>query len=196
MEELPATALGIRTNDGIVLGAERRLTYGGYVLSRSAKKVHKIGKFGIAGVGLFGDLQLLTRIMNVEIKNYELHVGRPISVRAAAKLLSVILYQYKFTPFISEILFAGIDENGPQLFVLDPIGSLIEDVYAAIGSGAKVAIGILESEYSPEISLENAKNLAIKALKATIQRDVTSGDGIDILVIKKDGTTEDSFIPA
>ncbi|MEM0374542.1 MAG: archaeal proteasome endopeptidase complex subunit beta [Sulfolobaceae archaeon] len=195
MEELPATALGIRTNEGVILGAERRLAYGGYVLSRAAKKVHKIGRFGIAGVGLFGDLQLLTRIMNVEIKNYELHVGRMIPVRSAAKLLSVILYQYKFMPFISEILFAGIDENGPQLFVLDPIGSLIEDVYAAVGSGAKVAIGILESEYSPDISIDNAKNLAIKALRATIQRDVTSGDGIDILVLKKDGNSEENFIP-
>lgn len=195
MEELPSTAVGMKVKDGIILGAERRLSYGGYVLSKSAKKVHKIGRFGIAGVGLFGDLQLLARIMNVEIKNYELHLGRPITVRAAAKLLSVILYQYKFMPFISEILFGGIDENGPQLYILDPIGSLIEDNYAAVGSGAKVAIGILESEFNENLTLEAGKDLIVKALKATIQRDVTSGDGIDILVIKKDGSTIENFIP-
>jgi proteasome beta subunit len=195
VEELPSTAVGMKVKDGIILGAERRLSYGGYVLSKSAKKVHKIGRFGIAGVGLFGDLQLLARIMNVEIKNYELHLGRPITVRAAAKLLSVILYQYKFMPFISEILFGGIDENGPQLYILDPIGSLIEDNYAAVGSGAKVAIGILESEFNENLTLEAGKDLIVKALKATIQRDVTSGDGIDILVIKKDGSTIENFIP-
>ncbi len=38
MEELPSTAIGLKTSDGIILGSERRLSYGGYVLSREAKK--------------------------------------------------------------------------------------------------------------------------------------------------------------
>ncbi|NON62096.1 proteasome subunit beta, partial [Acidianus sp. DSM 29099] len=86
----------------------------------SAKKVYPISRFGIAGAGLFGDLQALIRIMNAEIKYYELYNQRPISTKAAAKLLSVILYQYKYMPFISEILFGGIDDGNPQLYVLDP----------------------------------------------------------------------------
>ncbi len=195
MEELPATAVGLKVNDGIVLGSERRLSYGGYVLSKQAKKVNKIGKFVIAGAGIYGDLQSLTRIMNVEIKYYEITNGRPISVRAAAKLLSVILYQYKIMPFISEILFGGVDQGGPQLYVLDPIGSLIEDSYAAVGSGARIAIGVLESEYKNDMPLEQASELVVKSLKASIERDVTSGDGIDIAIIDKNGNYKDSFIP-
>ena len=194
MEELPATALGIKLNDGVILAAERRLSYGGYVLSRSAKKVYKIGRFGIAGAGIMGDIQTLIRIMNVEIKYYEMYNNKPISVRAAAKLLSVILYQYKWTPFISELLFGGIDEDGPKLFVLDPIGSLIEDNYAAVGSGARIAVGVLEAEYDPNLSLEKGKEIAIKAIKAAIERDTTSGDGIDILTIKRDNISTEDFI--
>ncbi len=194
-EELPATAIGLRVKDGVILGADRRLSYGSYVLSKSAKKVHKLGRFGIAGAGLFGDLQTLTRIMTVEIKYYELYHNRQIPVKAAAKLLSLILYQYKYTPFISEILFAGVDEQGPQLYVLDPIGSLIEDDYAAVGSGARIAIGVLENQYKKEMSLDDAKQLSINALKASIERDVTSGDGIDLLIIDKNGSIQDEFIP-
>ncbi|BAB65301.1 MULTISPECIES: archaeal proteasome endopeptidase complex subunit beta [Sulfurisphaera] len=194
MEELPATALGIKLNDGIILAAERRLSYGGFVLSRSAKKVFKIGRFGIAGAGIMGDIQTLTRLMNVEIKYYEMYNNKPISVKAAAKLLSVILYQYKWTPFISELLFGGVDDEGPKLFVLDPIGSLIEDNYAAVGSGARVAIGVLESEYDPSMNLDKGKEIVLKALKAAIERDVTSGDGIDILTIKRDNTSSEDFI--
>ncbi|MBP1358007.1 MAG: archaeal proteasome endopeptidase complex subunit beta [Sulfolobus sp.] len=194
-EELPATAIGVRVSEGVILGADRRLSYGSYVLSKSAKKVYRLGKFGIAGAGLFGDLQTLTRVMNVEIKYYELYHNRPISVRASAKLLSLILYQYKYMPFISEILFGGVDEQGPQLFVLDPIGSLIEDDYAAVGSGARVAIGVLENQYRKDLSLNEAKQLAINSLKASIERDVTSGDGIDLLIINKNGTIQDEFIP-
>ena len=194
MEELPATALGVRLNDGVILAAERRLSYGGFVLSRSAKKVFKIGRFGIAGAGIMGDIQTLTRIMNMEIKYYEMYNNKPISVRSAAKLLSVILYQYKWTPFISELLFGGIDEEGPKLFVLDPIGSLIEDNYAAVGSGARVAVGVLEAEYDPNITLDRGKEIVTKAIKAAIERDTTSGDGIDILTIKRDNTSTEDFI--
>lgn len=194
MEELPATALGIRLNDGVILAAERRLSYGGFVLSRSAKKVFKIGRFGIAGAGIMGDIQTLTRIMNMEIKYYEIYNNKPISVKSAAKLLSVILYQYKWTPFISELLFGGIDEEGSKLFVLDPIGSLIEDNYAAVGSGARVAVGVLEAEYDPSMSLDKGKEIVTKAIKAAIERDTTSGDGIDILTIKRDNTTSEDFI--
>ncbi len=123
--------------------------------------------------------------MNVEIKYYELSNNRKISVKAAAKLLSTLLYQYKMMPFISEIIFGGIDENGPQLFIMDPVGSLIEDDYAAVGSGARTAIGVLESSYSKNISIDQGIELAEKAIRASIERDITSGDGIDILAIDK-----------
>ncbi|WP_338600038.1 archaeal proteasome endopeptidase complex subunit beta [Sulfolobus tengchongensis] len=195
MEELPATAVGIKVDDGIVLASERRLSYGGYVLSKQAKKVYKIGKFLMAGAGIYGDLQTLTRIMNVEIKYYEISTGKPISVHAAAKLLSVILYQYKIMPFISEILFGGVDDKGPQLYVLDPIGSLIEDNYAAVGSGARIAIGVLESEYNPKMNLDTAIQLVTKAVKASIERDVTSGDGIDVATLDRQGNYKNTFIP-
>ncbi|WP_221290651.1 archaeal proteasome endopeptidase complex subunit beta [Stygiolobus caldivivus] len=191
MEELPATALGIQLNDGIILAGERRLSYGNFVLSRSAKKVFKIGRFGIAGAGIIGDVQTLSRIMDVEIRYYEMYNNRKISTKAAAQLLSVILYQNKWMPYISELLFGGFDENGPKMYILDPVGSLIEDVYAAVGSGARIAIGVLESEYKPDLTLDKAKEIVIKAMRASIERDVTSGDGIDLLTIKKDGIHEE-----
>nr|6Z46_H Chain H, Proteasome subunit beta [Sulfolobus acidocaldarius]6Z46_I Chain I, Proteasome subunit beta [Sulfolobus acidocaldarius]6Z46_J Chain J, Proteasome subunit beta [Sulfolobus acidocaldarius]6Z46_K Chain K, Proteasome subunit beta [Sulfolobus acidocaldarius]6Z46_L Chain L, Proteasome subunit beta [Sulfolobus acidocaldarius]6Z46_M Chain M, Proteasome subunit beta [Sulfolobus acidocaldarius]6Z46_N Chain N, Proteasome subunit beta [Sulfolobus acidocaldarius]6Z46_V Chain V, Proteasome subu len=185
------TAIGIKTKDGVVLAAERRLSYGDFVLSKSARKVFKLGRFGIAGAGIVGDIQTLTRIMNVEIKYYEMYNSRKISARAAAKLLSVILYQNKVLPYISELLFGGVDEDGPKLFILDPIGSLIEDSYAAVGSGARVAIGVLEAEYNESLTSEAAKELAIKSMKSAVERDVMSGDGIDILIINKNNIYED-----
>lgn len=129
--------------------------------------------------------------MNVEIKYYEMYNSRKISARAAAKLLSVILYQNKVLPYISELLFGGVDEDGPKLFILDPIGSLIEDSYAAVGSGARVAIGVLEAEYNESLTSEAAKELAIKSMKSAVERDVMSGDGIDILIINKNNIYED-----
>lgn len=191
MEELPATAVGLKIKDAVVLGSERRLSYGGYVMSKSAKKVHKLGNYGLAGVGLFGDFQTLTRIMKVEFTRYKMDSGRPIPVKAAAKLLSTILYQYKYTPFISELIFGGVDAEGSQLFILDPVGSLIPDRFASVGSGARVAIGILENSYKESMNLEEAKDIVEKSIRASIERDVLSGDGIDLLVITGNAVHEE-----
>lgn len=56
-------------------------------------------------------------------------------------------------PFISEVLFGGVDDGHPELYVLDPLGSLLDDLYAAVGSGARVAIGVLEAEYNESLTL-------------------------------------------
>jgi proteasome beta subunit len=96
-------------------------------------------------------------------------------------------------PYIAETMVGGVDEEGPRLFILDSWGSLIEDDYAALGNGARTAIGIIETGYSSEITVKEAKELAIKAIKEAIARDPTSGDGIDMLTITSNGYVEDSI---
>ncbi|MEM2528845.1 MAG: proteasome subunit beta [Ignisphaera sp.] len=190
-----ATAIGIKAVDGIVVAAEKRISYGGYVVSRVGKKVFKIGdRMVIAAAGLFADMQTLSRVLSAEVMYRELLLSSKMRVRAAAKLLSAILYSYKLMPFLSEIIFAGHDEEGFHLYVLDPIGSIIDDNYAAIGTGAPIAIGIIESEYKSDISLATAVEIAVKAVKAAISRDAISGDGIDIATVDRNGVKERSIL--
>jgi len=91
---------------------------------------------------------------------------------------------------MSETLVGGVDDIGSHLFVLDAIGSLIEDDYAALGSGATIAIGIVESGYRKDMAVDEASSLAVKAVRAAIERDALSGDGIDVLTITKRGAEE------
>lgn len=189
-----ATAVGIKTKDAVVLAAEKRVSYGGFVLSRAAKKVFRVkDRYGFAFAGLFADIQTLKRIMEVEIHAYEVTNARPMTVKAAARLLSVILYQYKFFPFLSEIIFGGIDEEGTHLYVMDSLGSLIEDDYAAIGTGAPIAIGIIENSYRKDLSVEELEKIAVEAVKAAIRRDAVSGDGVDVVMITREGSKERSY---
>jgi len=182
-----ATAVGVKGSNYVILAAEKRISYGGYIMSRAGKKVYKINDYlGIALAGLFADIQAIVKMLSAEIRYHELTIGRRMTVRAAAKLLASILYSNKYFPFLSEILIGGIEPDGtPKLYVMDPVGSLIEDDYAAIGSGAPIAIGVLENGYRKDMSLEEAKKLVRDAVKAAIERDAMSGDGIDMLVIKR-----------
>ncbi len=186
-----ATTVGIRGKDFVVLASERRMSYGGYILSRSIRKVFKItDKLGMAFAGLFADMQALAKYLEAEVKFYELTLEKPMKIRSAAKILSIILYSQKYMPYLSETLVGGIDSEGAHLFVLDPLGSLIEDDYAAIGSGAPIAIGIIETNYSKAVNVNDAEKLAYDAIRAAAERDSSSGDGVDLLVITKEGIKE------
>ncbi len=195
MSSVPGTVIGVRVKDGVVLGSEKRLSYNGYILSKQTKKVFPVTKhIGIGFAGLVGDSQFILKLLRYEARNYELQIHREIRVRGLAKVLSLILYSYKLMPLITEIVVGGVDEKGPQLYVLDPVGSLIEDKYAALGTGGSIAIGVIEPRYREEMSIEEAKQLVVDALREAIERDAVSGDGIDLLIITRDGYREEQLL--
>ena len=187
-----ATAVGIKVDEGVVLAAEKRVSYGFYTLSKTGKKVFIIDdRLAIASAGIIADMQTLAKILKLNARAYEPDMKRRPTVRAMAKLLSVVMFSRRFMPFFAEVLVGGVDEEGSHLIVMDPLGSLIEDNYAALGTGAKVAIGILDSSYRPDMSLQDARKLAVQAIKAAIERDPVSGGGIDIAVVDKTGAREE-----
>jgi proteasome beta subunit len=189
-----ATTIGVVCADGVILASEKRVTYGYLVVSKGAKKVFKItDQIGAACAGLVGDMQILTREVEAQTSLFSMDVGRKISVRSAAKLMSVILFNRRYAPLITQTIVGGLDEEGPSLYVLDVLGSLIPDKYAVVGSGTEIAMGVLEEGYKEELSIEEAKALVTRAIKSAISRDAMSGDGIDFLIITKEGITEEAI---
>jgi len=187
-----ATAVGIKTKEGVVLAAEKKVSYGFYTLSTAGKKVFIVNdRLAIASAGIIADMQTLAKILKVNAKAYELEMRRKPSVHAMAKLLSVAMFSRRIMPFFAEVLVGGIDDEGPHLIVMDPLGSLIEDNYAALGTGAKLAIAIIDASYKPDMPLQDAKKLAVQALKAALERDPVSGGGVDLVVIDKNGAREE-----
>jgi proteasome beta subunit len=138
-------------------------------------------------------MQILTREVEAQASLFSMDVGRRISVRSAAKLMSVILFNRRYAPLITQTIVGGLDEEGPSLYVLDVLGSLIPDKYAVVGSGTEIAMGVLEEGYKEELSIEEAKALVTRAIKSAISRDAMSGDGIDFLIITKEGIAEEAI---
>jgi proteasome beta subunit len=189
-----ATTIGVVFQDGVILASEKRVAYGYLVVSKGGKKVFKItDRIGAACAGLVGDMQILTREVEAQANLYNMDVGRTISVRSAAKLMSNILFNRRYAPLITQTIVGGLDEDGPSLYVLDVLGSLIPDKYAAVGSGTEIAIGVVEEGYKEGMKLKEAKELVTRAIKSAISRDVLSGDGIDFLIITKEGAAEESI---
>ena len=192
-----ATSVGIVCKDGVILAAERRVTYGYFVMSKSGKKVFKIAdKIGAACAGIVADMQILTREVGAYLNLYTYEREQSVTVHTAAKLMGSMLFERRYFPYIAQTIVGGIDEGGARLFVLDPLGSVIEDKFTAVGSGSEIAMGLLETEFKEGMSIEEGKGLARKAVKAASARDIGSGEGLDMLVITNAGIREEQELPA
>ncbi len=189
-----ATTVGAVFADGVILASEKRVTYGYFIMSKGGKKVFKVTEsIGVACAGLIGDMQILAKEMNAQANLYSMDVGRPISVRSAAKLMANVLFNRRYAPLFTQTIVGGLDDDGPSLFVLDVLGSLIPDKYAVVGSGTEIAMGVLEEGYKETMTAEEAKELVMRSIKSAVSRDSMSGDGIDFLIITKEGITEESI---
>ncbi|MHA1377683.1 MAG: archaeal proteasome endopeptidase complex subunit beta [Candidatus Helarchaeota archaeon] len=188
------TTIGIVCKDGIVFGTDRRATEGYYVAHKHSKKIYKIvDHIGLTTAGIVADAQTLVDIMQAECNLYQINRMTKISVSAAARLFSNVLFNRRYFPYITQIIIGGMDSSGPKIYTLDPVGSLIEEnSFCATGSGTPYAIGVLEDSYDEKKGLEinDAIPIAIHSVRSSIERDIGSGNGIDIVTIDKDGYKE------
>ena len=189
-----ATTIGLVFADGVILAAEKRVTYGSMIMSKTVKKVFKIADtVGAACAGLVSDMQVLTREVEAQAKLFAFDAKRPMTVKAASKVMSNVLFNRRMSPLITQTIVGGMDDDKPAIYVLDVLGSLLPDDYAAVGSGAQMATGVLEQGYKPNMTQLNAKTLVLKAMKSAVRRDVMSGDGADFLIITKEGINEETI---
>jgi len=189
-----ATTVGVVCSEGVILASEKRVSYGSLVMSRVGKKVFKItDRIGAACAGLVSDMQILIREVEAYANLFRMDARRPIAVKSAAKVMSNLLFNRRLVPFITQTIVGGMDEEGASIYVLDILGSVIPDKYAAVGSGAEIAVGVLEEGYKENMNIKEAKDLVVRAVKSAVSRDIMSGDGIDFLLITGEGIQEESI---
>jgi proteasome beta subunit len=95
---------------------------------------------------------------------------------------------HSFSPFLIQFIVAGVDKSGFHLYDLDMGGSKMEkSTYTSTGSGSPVAYGVLEDSYKDDLTINEATKLAVRAISAAIKRDLATGNGIDVIVIDKNG---------
>lgn len=90
--ESKTTTVGLTLRDYVVLAADKRATAGPAVYHKAVKKIAKItDRAAMTISGLVADAQILVDNMRYIVREYELSTGRPMSIRAMASNLSLIL---------------------------------------------------------------------------------------------------------
>ena len=187
------TTLALLCKDGVVLAADKRATSGYLIVHKKFDKIINItDNIAVTVAGTVSDVQLLAKYIRAELKLKLIRTERESSVKEAANLLSIMVYnnirKLSLIPGISHFLVAGKDEFGFHIYDLAPDGSIVEiDDYTTTGSGSVMVYGVLETLYSKGLSVEEGIKLAAKSINAAVQRDIASGNGIDIVTITKEG---------
>jgi proteasome beta subunit len=187
------TTVGLICKEGVVLAADKRATMGYMIAHKNVKKIHRvIDNVAITIAGGVGDAQMLIRYIKAEAKLYELKNKRKPTMKALSTLLAHILYSGKnqFFPYYVQFLLGGSDSKGFSLLVLGPDGAKLEDKFIATGSGSVFAYGLLQEHYDSSMKMSDAIRVAVKAVNVAIERDIATGEGIDVVVISKDGFKE------
>ncbi len=178
------TTLGLTCKDGVVFATERRATMGNLIAHKVADKIFRIDDhIGATIAGSVSHAQTLMKFITAESALYRLRNDEEIGVESLATLTSNIL---RSGPLYVQTLLGGVDTKGPSIFSLDPAGGVIKDMMISTGSGSMVTYGVLEDRYSEDIYVEEGVDLAIRGIRAAMERDAFSGNGIRVATITKD----------
>ncbi len=185
-----ATAVGITFDGGVVFASEKRIAYGNFLVSKSTKKTFEITpKVGATCAGLVADMQLSSLQISALAKIRKMELNRDVPPNSIAKMMSNMMYERRFFPLLTQVIVGGVVDK-PVIYTLDPLGSVLPDEYAAVGTGAEMALGVLDPQFKKGMSQDEAVELAKKAVRSATLRDSFSGDGIDVMVITKEGVKE------
>ena len=187
------TTVALMCKDGVVLAADKRATSGYLIAHKKFEKIIEIAEnIAVTVAGTVSDVQLLVKYIRAELKLKNIRTERENSVKEAANLLSMLVYgnirKLSLIPGISHFLVGGKDEAGFHIYDLAPDGSIAKiDDYTTSGSGSVMVYGVLETLYKENMSVDEGVKLAAKSINAAIQRDIASGNGIDIVTITAEG---------
>ena len=187
------TTVGVVCKGGIILAADKRATSGYLISSKKIDKIHKITDYiAVTMAGTASDAQLLVRLAQAELRLKKIRVGKEVTAKEAANLMARMVYsnirKLSLIPGVSHFVLGGKDDTGFHLFDLYADGSITEvDDFISSGSGSVMAYGVLETLYRKDITIDEGVKLVVKCINAAMQRDIASGNGIDVISITQEG---------
>jgi proteasome beta subunit len=186
------TTCALSCSDGVVLAADTRASAGMFIADKRVMKIQNVDKhLGMTIAGGVADAQNLVDTMRYNANLYRINNKRIIPVQSAARLCSNILFNQRYFPYYVQIIMAGYEGKGTgQIYNIDLFGSLTEEKFISTGSGSPVAYGYLENEFKENMSVDEAYIVALQAIAAAIRRNAGTGDGINVVIIDKNGYRE------
>ncbi|MBY9007714.1 MAG: proteasome subunit beta [Candidatus Lokiarchaeota archaeon] len=184
------TTVAIMYKDGVVIGTESQATAGYTIASKQAQKLFEINKYTAATIsGGVADCQYVVNQIQALSRLKEIHKGKTPDPKYIANITRNLLFSGR-SYFLSMMIVGGYSkkEAKGKLYGIDLLGALFEEkTFLSYGSGSPFSLGVLEADWKPNMSREEAINLVKTAISSSRERDAASGFKLQICVINKDG---------
>jgi len=185
------TTLAFKFQGGVVVAVDSRATAGPYIASQTVKKVIEINPYLLGTMaGGAADCSFWERVLAQQCRLYELRNKERISVAAASKLLTNIVYGYKGMGLSMGTMICGWDKKGPGLYYVDSDGTRFTDNLISCGSGSTYAYGVMDSGYKYNMTQAEALDLGKRAIYHATHRDAYSGGTVNIYLMQQSGWTK------
>ncbi|KAI9299134.1 proteasome component PRE2 precursor [Neoconidiobolus thromboides FSU 785] len=182
------TTLAFKFQGGIIVAVDSRASAGNYIASSTVKKVIEINPYLLGTMaGGAADCSFWERELGRRCRLYELQNGERISVAAASKILSNIVYSYKGAGLSMGTMITGWDKTGPQIYYVDSDGTRLGGDKFSVGSGSTFAYSVLDTGFDFNMSVEDALELGKRSIYHAAHRDAFSGGSINLYHVAENG---------
>jgi proteasome alpha subunit len=182
--KMGSTAVGIKTNNCVVLAGQKR----SFELVESADKVFKIDDH-IASTfsGYSADGRALLARARIEAQIERITYGEAIDPEVLSEKIGDYLQSFTqyggVRPFGIAVLFGSVYEGDTFLYFVDPGGAIFSCLATAIGANEGAAKEVLKAGYKKTLSTKAAVKLAYDALKAATD-DSENGVAVEMALIE------------
>uniref|UniRef100_A0A7E4UWF8 Proteasome subunit beta n=1 Tax=Panagrellus redivivus TaxID=6233 RepID=A0A7E4UWF8_PANRE len=164
------------------------------VMTRDGEKIHILNKsIVLATSGFYGDVLQLKRVLESRLHKYRFDYRTDMTVDLCAELLARNLYYRRFFPYYTGAILAGVDEDGKgAVYSYDPVGCVERLPYTCSGAGESLIQPLLDNQVGhvtlsdtaerPKLTIERAIALAKDAFKMTAEREISTGDKINVVI--------------
>lgn len=182
------TTLAFICRAGIIVSVDSRASMGKYVSSSSVKKVIEINSYLIGTMaGGAADCFFWERNLGSFCNLYEVKNNHKVSISGASKIITNMVYKYRNSGLSMGTMIIGWDQNGPGLYYVDSQGNRLRVKSISVGSGSAFAYGILDSAYKWDLNIEEACELARRAIFHAAFKDPFSGGTINTYLVREEG---------
>jgi 20S proteasome subunit beta 6 len=193
-----------KNGDGfVIVGSDTRLSRGYGILTRQQTKcVQLTSKVVLTSCGMHGDRNQLHTILKLRLQEYEQEHGKEMELQSIAQMLSNTLYYRRFFPYYTFNLLCGVNGQGEGMcYGYDAIGSFEGKLSGQVGSGMTMISPMLDymskrqhdQDFKDKttMSLDEAKNIIKSAMNSVTERDIETGDYLELFVITSEGTKKE-----
>ncbi|KAJ2794423.1 Proteasome subunit beta type-6 [Coemansia guatemalensis] len=198
------TSLIIAGKDFVLVASDARQSVGYNINTRYDPKAYELSNKTVLATSVCSaDAKRLCEVLEQRAQLYYHKHERQISTQALAQQLSNTLYSRRMFPYYVFPLLGGIDAEGKgAAYSYDAIGNMERVTYKAFGSASALVQPFLDNQIGMKnqrgaegermLTREEALRLAIDSFTGAAERDIYTGDWLDIFIIDAAGVHKET----